>query len=168
MSLFRVRRRPGSKDRSISIFGHIVCFDSFIDSALIQWLHDKDRTVFGKREHMTDRELKKLRRSDLLEMLIEQKKITAAAEKAAAKEKAAREDALKELAELDATYQRLRKKLDDKDQKIHELRAALEEVAGNSDAESLASMSARLNRAVELFEKTAEEMRSRVQGSEDA
>ena len=35
---------------------------------------------------MTDRELKKLRRSDLLEMLIEQKKATAAAEKLAAEE----------------------------------------------------------------------------------
>ena len=115
---------------------------------------------------MTDRELKKLRRSDLLEMLIEQKKATAAAEKAAAKEKAAREDALKELAELDATYQRLRKKLDDKDQKIHELRAALEEVAGNAGPESLASMSARLNKAVELFEKSAQDIRNMVQKSE--
>ncbi len=111
---------------------------------------------------MTDRELKKLRRSDLLEMLIEQKKATAAAEKLAADEKAAREETQKQLEELDATYQRLRRKLDDKDQKIHELRAALEEVAGNSDPESLASMSARLNRAVELFEKSAEEMRNLV------
>ena len=115
---------------------------------------------------MTDRELKKLRRSDLLEMLIEQAKITAAAERSVASEKAAREDVQKQLSELDATYQLLRKKLDEKDQKIHELRAALEEVAGNSDAESLASMSARLNRAVELFEKTAEEMRNKVQRSE--
>ena len=115
---------------------------------------------------MTDRELKKLRRSDLLEMLIEQTKITAAAERSAASEKAAREDVQKQLSELDATYQHLRKKLDEKDQKIHELRAALEEVAGNSDAESLASMSARLNRAVELFEKTAEDMLNMVDRSE--
>ena len=115
---------------------------------------------------MTDRELNKLRRSDLLEMLIEQKKATAAAEKLAADEKAALEETQKQLSELDATSQRLRKKLDDKDQKIHELRAALEEVAGNSGAESLASMSARLNRAVELFERTAEEMRGMVRRPE--
>ena len=115
---------------------------------------------------MTDKELKRLRRSDLLEMMIEQKKITAAAEKRAENEKALRLDTQKQLEELDATYQRLRKKLDDKDQKIHELRAALEEIGGNADPESLASMSARLNRAVELFEKTAQDIRSMVGRSE--
>ena len=116
---------------------------------------------------MTDRELKKLRRSDLLEMLIEQKKATAAAEKLAADEKAALEETRRQLEELDATYQRLRRKLDDKDQKIHELRAALEEVAGNSDPESLASMSARLNRAVELFEKSAQDIRNLAERSKE-
>ena len=116
---------------------------------------------------MTDRELKKLRRSDLLEMLIEQKKATAAAEKLAAEEKAALEETRRQLEELDATYQRLRRKLDDKDQKIHERRAALEEVAGNADPESLASMSARLNRAVELFEKSAQDIRNLAERSKE-
>ena len=105
---------------------------------------------------MTDKELRKLRRSELLEMLLEQKKIVTANEKLLEEEREKRAAAEAQFAELDATYQRLRKKLDDKDQKIHELRAALEEWVGKgTEGESINKATARLNRAVEVFEKAA-------------
>lgn len=110
---------------------------------------------------MTDKELRKLRRSELLEMLIEQKKIAAAEEKRAADEMSLREEKEAQLQELDATYQRLRRKLDDKDQKINELRAALEELSAKVDPDTLAKTSARLNKAVELFEKAAEKIQKK-------
>ena len=96
---------------------------------------DHSTRIESERVKLTDKELRRLRRSELLEMLLEQKKIVAATEKRLADEVTKRESVEQQLAELDATYQRLRKKLDDKDQKIHELRAALEEANGRGEDE---------------------------------
>ena len=106
---------------------------------------------------MTDKELRKLRRSDLLEMLIEQKKIVASNEKQVEKERADRGALERRLQEMDETVQWLRKKLDEKDQTIHELRAALEERdrKGANGESSIDSVTAKLNKAVEVFEKAA-------------
>lgn len=95
---------------------------------------------------MTDKELRKLRRSELLEMMIQQKKTVAAVEKEL-------DDTRAELEELKETYERLRKKLDDKDAKIHELRAELAQALDkreilNGEAESIAQVTERLNEAV--------------------
>ena len=51
------------------------------------------------------------------------------------------------------TFKRLCKELDDKDEKIHELRAALEDQPVKADPESLARTTVRLNKALELIEK---------------
>ena len=105
---------------------------------------------------MTDKELHKLRRSELLEMLIEEKKKVLAAQKQLEQERTRCEETERQLQELDATYQRLRKKLDDKDEKIHALRAELEALQNpEPDDESLGHVTARLNKAVEVFEKAA-------------
>ena len=102
---------------------------------------------------MTDKELRKLRRSELLEMMIQQKKTVAAAQTEL-------EETRKELEDLQETYERLRKKLDDKDAKIHELRAELAQALDkreiyNGEAESIAEVTARLNRAVEAANRAS-------------
>ncbi len=102
---------------------------------------------------MTDKELRKLRRSELLEMMIDQKKAVAAAQEE-------REKVQRELSELKETYERLRKKLDDKDAKIHELREELAQALDkreilNGEAESIAQVTARLNEAVEAANRAA-------------
>ena len=105
---------------------------------------------------MTDKELRKLRRSELLEMLLEQKKAVAAAEKRLEEERTKRAEVENQFKELDETYQRLRKKLDDKDEKIHQLRAQLESIAESSpDRDSINKVTARLTKAVEVMEKAA-------------
>ena len=110
---------------------------------------------------MTDKELRKLRRSELLEILIEQKKITAAAQKRTEEEKTRREEMESRLAEMDEAFKRLCKERDEKDEKIHELRASLEEQPVKADPESLARTSVRLNKALELIEKAVEKIQAK-------
>ena len=75
---------------------------------------------------MTDKELRKLRRSDLLALMIEQKKTVDAAQEELAKTRG-------ELERIKETYERLRKKLDDKDEKIRELKAELAQAMDNRE-----------------------------------
>ena len=67
---------------------------------------------------MTDKELRRLRRTELLELMIEGKQTAAAAE-----EKVTQVE--EQMRQLQETYERLCRKLDDKDEKIRELRAEL-------------------------------------------
>ena len=110
---------------------------------------------------MTYRELHKLRRSELLEILIEQKKAVANMEQQVEEERAAKAAVEASLQELDETYQRLRKKLDAKDEKIHELNDEMEHQRGMTRAayeetETIAAVTERLNQAVEAAERAAE------------
>ena len=63
---------------------------------------------------MTDRELRRLNRRDLLRILVEQVKETE-------KSKLELEEVTARLEELEQNYERLRKRLDQKDLRIHEL-----------------------------------------------
>jgi len=62
---------------------------------------------------MTDKELRRLRRTELLEMMIEQKRAADEAEKALGQEKALREQAENELRQMRETCERLRRRLDE-------------------------------------------------------
>ena len=109
---------------------------------------------------MTDKELHRLRRSELLEILIEQKKAFAAAQQELAETE-------KELNELRETYERLRRKLDDKDNTIRSLRSELAAAreqqyvaAAAPDTEGMAALTARLEKAVIAAESAANAMRA--------
>ena len=65
---------------------------------------------------MTDQELRRLRRTELLEMMIEGKQDVAAAEKTVEEERAKRAEVEEQMRLLQETYERLRKKLDDNDE----------------------------------------------------
>ena len=100
---------------------------------------------------MTDKELRKLRRTELLEMMIEGRQAVAAAE-----EKVAEVEA--ENKQLKETYERLRKKLDEKDEKIRGLKEELASALDKKkllteEAESVAEVTARLAAAVESAER---------------
>ena len=103
---------------------------------------------------MTDKELRKLRRSELLEMMIAQKKTVAAAKQEVEEEQAKRAEVEAQLAELKETYERLRKKLDAKDEKIRELRAEVDHQTGKSGA--IDDAMARLDKVTAETEKAAE------------
>ncbi len=108
---------------------------------------------------MTDKELRKLRRADLLEMLLEQKKTVAAAQKQTGQERVRREETEKQLQEMDANCRWLREKLDEKEHEIHELRAALEAQSGPvADETAVRTLTTRINKAVEAFENAAEKL----------
>lgn len=121
---------------------------------------------------MTDKELRKLRRTELLEMMIEGKQVAAAAEERVAQVE-------EQMRQLQETYERLRKKLDDKDEKIRELRAELQSARDNrqlltEEQEGVAAVTARLNKAVEaaeraqaLFEKALQGARKKSAGEGD-
>ena len=111
---------------------------------------------------MTDKELRRLRRSDLLELLLEQKKLAISAQKQTGQERTRREEMERQLQESDANNQWLRKKLDEKEQEILGLRAALEEQGGlKTDEASIQALTARMNKAVEAFESAAERLLNR-------
>lgn len=100
---------------------------------------------------LTDKELRKLRRTELLEMMIEGKQAVAAAEEKVAKVEA-------ENRQLQETYERLRKKLDEKDEKIRGLKEELVSALDKKkilteEAESVAEVTARLAAAVESAER---------------
>ena len=121
---------------------------------------------------MTDKELRKLRRTELLEMMIEGRQAVAAAE-----EKVAEVEA--ENKQLKETYERLRKKLDEKDEKIRGLKEELASALDKKkllteEAESVAEVTARLAAAVEsaeraqaLFEKTLGNAAKKSRGAGD-
>lgn len=113
---------------------------------------------------MTDKELRKLRRTELLEMMIEGKQAVAAAEEKVAKVEA-------ENRQLQETYERLRKKLDDKDEKIRELRAELQSARDNrqlltEEQEGVAAVTARLNEAVKAAERAQALFEKALQGAQ--
>ena len=100
---------------------------------------------------MTDKELRRLRRTELLELMIEGKQAVAAAE-----EKVAQVE--EQMRQLQETYERLRRKLDDKDEKIRELRSELQSARDNKELlrqehEEVAAVTARLNEAVAAAEQ---------------
>ena len=100
---------------------------------------------------MTDRELRRLRRTELLELMIEGKQTAAAAE-----EKVTQVE--EQMRQLQETYERLCRKLDDKDEKIRELRAELKSARDNTELlrqehEEVAAVTARLNEAVAAAEQ---------------
>ena len=69
---------------------------------------------------MTDKELRKLRRQDLLELLVEQSR-------EAARLKAAFEEKEEDLSQFIESYERLKGKLDEKDELIEKLKHRLNE-----------------------------------------
>ena len=100
---------------------------------------------------MTDKELRRLRRTELLELMIEGKQTAAAAE-----EKVTQVE--EQMRQLQETYERLGRKLDDKDEKIRELRAELKSARDNTELlrqehEEVAAITARLNEAVAAAEQ---------------
>ena len=109
---------------------------------------------------MTDKELHKLRRSELLEILIEQKKSVAAMEKQVEDERAAKAAAEASLRELEENCRCFRDMLDAKDERIRELTQELEQqgrtAAVSEESEKLAEVTDRLTRAVDLITKAAE------------
>ena len=140
---------------------------------------------------MTDRELHKLRRAELLEMLLQQSK-TVAKLRGDLKERGERlVECEEELRQLQETYERLRKRLDEKDAVIRDLRGKQEEVynmLGEKD-ELLRTLSAsaaqrtapdgaglderleRLDRVIALTEKAARlhvEALQQLSGGENA
>ena len=118
---------------------------------------------------MTDKELKKLSRIDLLEMMIEQRKTVSRAQAKLEEEKEAHEATKKALAELTETYERLRVKLNEKDAKLNEkdkkldaLKAELAQEraahgALKAETDSLAESIGRLERALQVLEPTKAE-----------
>lgn len=75
---------------------------------------------------MTDKELHKLSRREMLQLMLAQGR---EAEKA--KQELA--DTLEKMHQLEESYERLKRRLDDKDAQIHKLRAALQTVQGNPE-----------------------------------
>lgn len=111
---------------------------------------------------MTDKELRKLRRSELLEMLLEQKKLAQAAEKRVAEEREKRAGVEHQLQEMDDNCRWLREKLDAKEQELHELRAEMEaQGEQGADAAAARTMMSRINKAVETLENAAEKLRKK-------
>ena len=120
-----------------------------------------ERNDRGKRDiTLTEKELRKLRRSELLEMLIEQKKLAAAAQRRMDEERGRREEAEAKLKEIEEANRNLSQKLDDRDRMINDLRAELEVDPEDPGPESLGKVVNRLNKAVNLFEKYAGKLQS--------
>lgn len=104
---------------------------------------------------MTDKELHKLGRKDLLQLMLE-----------SAKEVEKLKNRLKEteeqLAGMENSYERLRKRLDEKDSQIHNLKENLESQKKRRDIEleeagSIAEAALRLNGVFEAAQKAAEQ-----------
>ncbi len=104
---------------------------------------------------VTDKELRRLSRRELLGMLIEQMKETE-------KSKQELEKTQGQLKELLQTYERLRKRLDQKDARIHELTDTLEAERTKrsielKEAGSIAEAALRLNGVFEAAQKAADQ-----------
>lgn len=110
---------------------------------------------------MTDKELRRLSRRDLLRILIEQMKETE-------KSKQELEETLVRLEELEEGYERLRKRLDQKDLRIHELVDTLEAERTKraielKEAGSIAEAALRLNGIFEAAQKAADQYLYNIQ-----
>ena len=124
-------------------------------------------------DRLTDKELRRLRRTELLAMMIEGKQAVAAAEEKLEEERAERAKVEEQMSQLQETYERLCKKLDDKDQKIRDLKAELASATGTrqaltEEAAEVSELTARLSEAVEaaeraraLFEKAAADLKGK-------
>lgn len=104
---------------------------------------------------MTDKELHRLSRRELLQLLLTQAKDTEELRRLAEE----REEQLESLRE---NYERLKKRLDHKDTQIHDLRLALHEERTNrrielEEAGSIAEAALRLNGIFEMAQKAAEQ-----------
>lgn len=104
---------------------------------------------------MTQKELQKLRRQDLLELLLAQGEESA-------RIAAELEECRKKLKTLETTYERVRKRLDVKDAIIHELKESLEAERTQrqiklDDAGSIAEASLRLNGIFEAAQEAADQ-----------
>lgn len=104
---------------------------------------------------MTQKELQKLRRQDLLELLLAQGE-------EAARVAAELEECRANLKSLEVTYERVRKRLDVKDAIIHELKESLETERTQrqikiDDAGSIAEASLRLNGIFEAAQEAADQ-----------
>lgn len=109
----------------------------------------------GKESCMTQKDLHKLRRQDLLELLLAQGE---EAERMEAELAECRE----KLGTLERTYERVRKRLDVKDAIIHELKASLETERTQKqiqleDAGSIAEAALRLNGIFEAAQEAADQ-----------
>ncbi len=104
---------------------------------------------------MTDKELHRLGRRELLQLLLEQGR-------EAEKTRQVLTETEAELHQLQETYERLRKRLDHKDEQIHELNALLEAERTKREIElsesgSIAEAALRLNMIFEVAQKAADQ-----------
>lgn len=103
---------------------------------------------------MTDKELQKLGRRELLQLLLEQAKESERLGKALAETE-------EQLRQLEETYERLRERLDNKDAQIHELKDALAEIQEKRDVDlenvgSIAEAALKLNGVFDAAQKAAD------------
>lgn len=104
---------------------------------------------------MTQKELHRLRRQDVLQLLLAQSEETEQLKKELEETKEA-------LSVMEANYERLRKRLDHKDEQIHHLRDMLEEHRKRrrielEEAGSIAEAALRLNGIFEAAQKAADQ-----------
>ncbi len=108
--------------------------------------------VLEKRLGMTDKELRKLRRQDLLELLVEQSR-------EATRFQSERDGKQAELSKILESYERLKGKLDEKDALIEKLKGRLDEKDALMEAdkleaeETLTRLKAKLDEKDVLLEK---------------
>ncbi len=109
---------------------------------------------------MTDKELRRLRRTELLEMMIEQKRAADEAERALVQEKTLREQAETELRQMRETCERLRQRLDEQAERSLAAQSAPAPVLAQGefslDEETLQTLE-ELTTRVELAVVTAQE-----------
>ncbi len=104
---------------------------------------------------MTDKELRKLSRRELLQMLVVQVRETGDTKQELA-------ETTEQLRELEQNYERLRKRLDQKDARIHELVDTLQAERTKREIElekagSIAEAALRLNGVFEMAQKAADQ-----------
>ena len=104
---------------------------------------------------MTDKELRKLSRRELLQMLVVQVRETGDTKQELA-------ETTVQLRELEQNYERLRKRLDQKDARIHELVDTLQAERTKREIElekagSIAEAALRLNGVFEMAQKAADQ-----------
>lgn len=103
---------------------------------------------------MTDKELQKLGRRELLQLLLEQAKESERLGKALAETE-------EQLQQMQETYERLRERLDNKDAQIHELKATLAEVQEKREVDmenvgSIAEAALKLNGVFDAAQRAAD------------
>lgn len=114
---------------------------------------------------MTNKELRRLSRQELLQLLLALSEDFEELKKTLA-------DTREELATLTDTYERLRKRLDSKDEKIHGLQDALEAERNRrsielSEAGNIAEAALRLNGIFEAAQKAADQYLYNMQTSQE-